>query len=68
MGFAYNQRGEGTVVILHRGKRAATLRGARVAAFLAESAAGEPQTVMARWSGAYKFGNERTARSRPRNR
>ncbi|MEU7580712.1 hypothetical protein AB0B50_24265 [Streptomyces sp. NPDC041068] len=29
---------------------------------------GDPQLVMARWTGNYKHGNERTARSHPRNR
>lgn len=66
-GFSYRERGSGTVVIVHRGRAAATLRGGRAAAFLAEVDAGDPQLVMARWTGAYKFGNERTARNHPRN-
>ncbi|WP_335988117.1 hypothetical protein [Glycomyces sp. MUSA5-2] len=66
-GFSYRERGDGTVVIVHRGRAAATLRGGRAAAFLAEVDAGDPQLVMARWTGAYKFGNERTARNHPRN-
>lgn len=66
-GFSYRERGGGTVVIVHRGRTAATLRGGRAAAFLAEVDAGDPQLVMARWTGAYKFGNERTARNHPRN-
>ncbi|MEU6248989.1 hypothetical protein [Glycomyces sp. NPDC047010] len=66
-GFSHRERGDGTVVILHRGRAAATLRGARAAKFLAELDAGDPQLVMARWTGAYKFGNERTARNHPRN-
>jgi hypothetical protein len=66
-GFAYRERGDGTVVITHRGRAAATLRGGRAARFLAEAGAGDPQLVMARWTGAYKFGNERTARDHPRN-
>lgn len=66
-GFAYRQRGDGTVVIAHRGKAAATLRGARAAKFLDEIAVGDEQLVMARWTGAYKFGNERHARQHPRN-
>ncbi|MEU5871320.1 hypothetical protein AB0A73_07105 [Glycomyces sp. NPDC047369] len=66
-GFSYRERGDGTVVVVHRGRAAATLRGKRAAAFLAEVAAGDPQLVMARWTGAYKFGNERTARNHPRN-
>ena len=66
-GFTYRRRGDGTVVIVHRGKAAATLRGARAAKFLAEIAAGEEQLVMARWTGSYKFGNERLSRQHPRN-
>lgn len=66
-GFAYRRRGDGTVVITHRGKAAATLRGARAAKFLDEIAAGDEQLVMARWTGAYKFGNERQAGRHPRN-
>ncbi|MQM23981.1 hypothetical protein [Glycomyces albidus] len=66
-GFSFRENGDGTVVITHRGREAATLRGPRAAKFLAEVAAGDPQLVMARWTGAYKFGNERTARNHPRN-
>jgi hypothetical protein len=66
-GFSYTRRGDGTVVIVHRGRAAATLRGARAARFLDEIAAGDEQLVMARWTGAYKFGNERHARNHPRN-
>jgi hypothetical protein len=66
-GFSYTRRGDGTIVIVHRGRAAATLRGARAATFLAEIAAGAEQHVMARWTGAYKFGNERDARRHPRN-
>jgi hypothetical protein len=66
-GFGYTERSDGTVRIVHRGRAAATLRGARAAKFLEEVATGDPQQVMARWTGAYKFGNERTARNHPRN-
>ncbi|MCH7231489.1 hypothetical protein L0U85_11595 [Glycomyces sp. L485] len=66
-GFSYSQRGDGTVVIVHRGRAAATLRGGRAAKFLAEVDEGDPGLVMARWTGAYKIGNERTARRHPRN-
>lgn len=73
-GFIYRQRGDGSVVITHHGRAAATLRGARAARFLAEAEAeaeteaGDPQEVMARWTGNYRRGNERTARDHPRNR
>ncbi|MFF2655079.1 hypothetical protein [Streptomyces sp. NPDC058045] len=67
-GFRYQERADGTVLITHHGRAAGTLRGGRAARFLAEVTAGDPQLVMARWTGAYKHGNERTARSHPRNR
>ncbi|MEU6893495.1 hypothetical protein ABZ934_17175 [Streptomyces sp. NPDC046557] len=66
-GFTYEKQGD-CVVITHRGRAAGTLRGARAGKFLAEVESGGPQLVMARWTGAYKFGNERTARNHPRNR
>ncbi|MFF7201138.1 hypothetical protein [Streptomyces sp. NPDC008141] len=67
-GFTYEQRGDGSVVITHRGRSAGSLRGPRAEKFLAEVEAGDAQLVMARWTGAYKFGNERAARNHPRNR
>jgi hypothetical protein len=66
-GFRFEQRA-GSVIITHHGKHASTLRGGRAAEFLAEVASGDPQLVMARWTGNYKRGNERTAREHPRNR
>ncbi|MBK5997070.1 hypothetical protein JHN53_36890, partial [Streptomyces sp. MBT58] len=49
--------------------RPAAARGPRRAEkFLAEVASGDAQLVMARWTGAYKHGNERTARDHPRGR
>ncbi|WP_199551998.1 hypothetical protein [Streptomyces sp. N35] len=67
-GFRYEQHGDATVTITHHGRAAGTLRGSRAQKFLAEVAAGDEQLVMARWTGAYKFGNERVARNHPRNR
>ncbi|MEW2138397.1 hypothetical protein AB0892_17650 [Streptomyces sp. NPDC005409] len=67
-GFTYEKVGDQYVAITHRGRAAATLRGGRAAKFLAEVESGDAQLVMARWTGAYKFGNERTARDHPRNR
>ncbi|MFD8688665.1 hypothetical protein [Streptomyces sp. NPDC059651] len=66
-GFSYEARNDGTVVITHRDRKATTLRGDRAARFVAEAEAGDAQAVMARWTGAYKFGNERMARNHPRN-
>ncbi|MEU8406175.1 hypothetical protein AB0C19_08220 [Micromonospora sp. NPDC048842] len=66
-GFRHVQQADGTVVITHHGRVAGTLRGARAAEFLAE-VDDDPQLVMARWTGNYRHGNERTAKQHPRNR
>ena len=70
-GFGYHVRGDGSVVVTHHGRAAATLRGGRAAEFLADiddcdDAAA--QELMARWTGNYRRGNERQARQHPRNR
>ncbi|MFD5158935.1 hypothetical protein ACFWMJ_12800 [Streptomyces hawaiiensis] len=67
-GFTYEQHTGGTVRISHHGRPATTLNGPRATQFLAEVEASDPQLVMARWTGNYKRGNERTARDHPRNR
>jgi hypothetical protein len=67
-GFGFEQRTDGSVLITHHGRQAAVLRGSRAARFLEEAAAGDPQLVMARWTGNYRHGNERMARNHPRNR
>jgi hypothetical protein len=59
-GFHYEANTNGTVKITHNGRAATTLRGPRADQFLKE-------LVMARWTGNYKHGNERTARNHPRN-
>ncbi|WP_240135846.1 hypothetical protein [Streptomyces sp. MUM 178J] len=66
-GFTFTRRGDGSVLIEHRGRSAAVLRGARAEKFLAQAESGDAQLTMARWTGAYRFGNERTARDHPRN-
>ncbi|GCB50408.1 hypothetical protein [Streptomyces sp. NL15-2K] len=66
-GFSYVERPDGTVTITHHGRPAGTLRGPRATQFLTEVESGDPQLVMARWTGNYKRGNERTARTHPRN-
>lgn len=65
-GFEYVVRGE-DVVIRHHGTTATVLRGAAAADFLAEIDSGDPQLLMARVTGNYRRGNERTARRHPRN-
>ena len=67
-GFEYSVRKDGTVVITHGGRAAGTLRGRRAADFLEDVEAGDDQELMARLTGNYKHGNERTARDHPRNR
>jgi hypothetical protein len=67
-GFEYDVRRHGEVVITRHGKRATVLRGRRAQEFVAEVEGGDAQQVMARWTGNYKRGNERTARQHPRNR
>ena len=71
-GFEYDVRRDGEVVITHHGKRATVLRGPRAAEFVDEVETGpdelSAQQVMARWTGNYKRGNERTASAHPRNR
>jgi hypothetical protein len=66
-GFDYTARA-GEVVITHHGAKATVLRGRRAADFLVDVEAGDPQELMARLTGNYRRGNERTARNHPRNR
>lgn len=66
--FRYDIRGNGTIVITHHGRPAATLRGPAAATFLAQVAHNDDQEVMARVTGNYQRGNERTAKNHPRNR
>lgn len=64
LGFTFRARKRGEVDVLHRGRLAATLRGAKARAFLDEAAAAaarDAQQLMARVTGNYKRGNERTA-------
>lgn len=65
-GFDYAMRGD-DVVIRHHGVTATVLRGARATDFLAEVENGDAQLLMARLTGNYRRGNERTARQHPRN-
>jgi hypothetical protein len=66
-GFDYTRHPDGSVLITHRGRAATTVRGSRAAAFLDEVELNDPQEVMARWTGNYRRGNERTAKNHPRN-
>jgi hypothetical protein len=71
LGFTVRTLKNGEVCILHHGRVAATLRGARASAFLDELAEGsdaDGQQLMARLTGNYRRGNERLAQKHPRNR
>lgn len=71
LGFTYRTRKNGDVEILHHGRLAATLRGTQAVDFVqdvADSTDAEAQQLMARMTGNYKRGNERTAQNHPRNR
>ena len=50
-GFEYKTHRNGSVVIKHNGKKAATLRGERAAKFLRRVETRDPQEVMARTTG-----------------
>ena len=65
-GFDFRLVGD-DVVISHHGRRATTLRGAAATRFLADVEDDDPQELMARVTGNYPRGNERTARNHPRN-
>jgi hypothetical protein len=67
-GFTYRVRKNGDVELLHHGRLATVLRGAAAAHFLIDVESDDPQELMARLTGNYKHGNERTAKSHPRNR
>lgn len=67
-GFEWSRRKSGDVVISHHGRVAVVLRGSSAEAFLADVADGDAQELMARATGNYKRGNERSARQHPRNR
>ncbi len=71
LGFTFRLKKSGEVEVLHRGKLASTLRGTDALDFIAEVESGEfadAQQLMARLTGNYKHGNERTASGHPRNR
>jgi hypothetical protein len=67
-GFTFTLRKNGEGVIRHHDRVAATLRGDRAAAFLAEVAVPDDQQLMAKVTGNYKRGNERTSANHLRNR
>ena len=69
-GFDYEEVRGGEVVISHHGRRATVLRGSAANRFLADVEDGDEahgQELMARVTGNYRRGNERTAKNHPRN-
>ncbi len=68
-GFTYQRRKNGDVVVRHHGVEAAVLRGRQADALAAaEAGGGDVQALLARLTGNYKHGNERSAGSHPRRR
>lgn len=65
-GFHYELYGN-EVEIWHHGRRATTLRGAKAQRFIADLEVGDAQELMARLTGNYKRGNERTAKNHLRH-
>lgn len=71
LGFTFVVKKDGSVLIHHRGRLAATLRGQAAAEFVGDVDGADldsQQQWMARLTGQYKHGNERTAADHPRNR
>jgi hypothetical protein len=71
LGFTFVVKKDGSVVVHHRGRLAATLRGQAALEFQDEVDGADldsQQQLMARLTGNYKRGNERTASNHPRNK
>ncbi len=71
LGFTFVVNKDGAVVVHHRGRLAATLRGQAALEFKDEVDGADrdsQQQLMARLTGNYKRGNERTASNHPRNK
>ena len=71
LGFDFEARQNGEVAIFHRHRLAAILRGQAAQQFVVQAneiSDAALQQVMARITGNYRRGNERTAADHPRNR
>jgi len=66
VGFEWTQRKNGDVVVKHHARVAAILRGKAATRFVSDVGRGDPQEVMARVTGNYKRGNERSGRRHSR--
>lgn len=58
-GFTYTRQKNGEIAISHHRRLAVVLRGRKAEQFVDRVAEGDPQEVMARFTGNYKRGNER---------
>ena len=67
-GFTYRVRKNGDIELHHHGRPAGVLRGPSATRFLTDVEHQDPQELMARLTGNYRHGNERTAKNHPRNR
>lgn len=65
-GFHFAERGT-SVAISHNGRVVTVLRRSAAARFLTDIERTDPQLLMARVTGNYRRGNERTARKHDRN-
>jgi len=71
LGFTFRETKNGEIIISHHGKRATILRGNQATKFkkgLDVATFGEQQQRMARLTGNYKRGNERSGKKHARNR
>jgi len=59
-GFTWSVRKNGDVAVAHHGSQAVTLRGKTAERFLSQAEHSDPQMLLARLTGNYKRGNERT--------
>lgn len=69
--FRFSERSDGRVEITRGGRFVTVLTGVDAARFMRRVASSDDeaqQRLMAKVTGKYKFGNERTARQHPRNR
>jgi hypothetical protein len=59
LGFSYETRKNGSVIIRRQGKKVAVLRGSAATRFTGRVGQEDEQELMARFTGNYKRGNER---------
>ena len=65
--FSYQATKQGAVQLFHRGRLVKTIRGKEAARFLDRAAGADPaalQQLLARATGAFRFGNEKAVRPR----